>query len=130
MFEDILYRQLTSLSSLKHLRDFVFWYLNRESHQQTHIKLNNVRIKFNVNDSKPPELIKSHHFINFLWLRYQISNEHCVIKTLNCVFNYYLFIFTSIFFIFEILYRYNIQLATRLFTNYRCYRRRRRKRHR
>ena len=111
MFEDISCCQLTSLSSSKHLRDFVLWHLSRENHQQTHIKLCDVQIRFNVCDSGSPESIKSHHFMNFSWLRYQIPNGHCISKTSDCVYDHYLLISTPIFFILEVLWRHNSRLA-------------------
>ena len=117
MSEDISCRQLTSLSPLKHLRDFVLWHPNRENHQQTHIKpyqKHDVQIRFNACGSRSSESIKSHHFMNSLWLRYQISY---ISKTSDCVYDHNLLIFTPIFFILKALWRHNKKLATRLSAN-------------
>ena len=112
MSEGISCRQLTSLSSLRQLRDFVFWHPSRESHQQTHIKSCDVRIRFSFCGSRLPESIRSHHFMNFSWLRYRIQKNYWVIKTSDCVFNHHLLISLSNVFKIEVLWRYNSGLAT------------------
>ena len=114
MSEAIPCRQLTSLSPTRRLRDFVLWHPSRESHQQTHIKPCDDRIRFSACGSGPPGPIKSHHFMDSSWLRYQIPYTS---KTSDCVYDHHLLISTPIFFILEALWRHDNRLPTRLSAN-------------
>ena len=90
------------------------WHLCGEKHKQNTC---DVQIRFNACGSEPVESIKSHHFMNFSWLRYQISNDHCIIKTINCVFDHHSIISSSNVFKIEFLWRYDIKLAMKLSAN-------------
>ena len=117
MSEGIPCRQLTSLSPSRRLRDFVLWHPSRESHQQTHIKPCDVRIRFSACGSGAPGPIRSHHFMDSSWLRYQIPNDHCTTKTIDCVFDHHSLISSPNVFKTEFPWRHNIKLATRLWTS-------------
>ena len=48
---------------------------------------------------------------------YRISDDYCITKTLDYVYDHHLLISTSIFFILKALWRYDNRLATRLSAN-------------
>ena len=103
-----------SLSPSRGLRDIVHVAFLRRKIWILQQNTCDVRIKFNACDSISFESIKSHHFMNFSWLRYQISNGYYIIKTIDCVFDHYSLISSSNVFKIEFLWRYNIKFATRL----------------
>ena len=76
-----------------------------------------VQIRFNAYGSESPEPIKSHHFMDSSWLRYQISNDHCITTTIDCVFDHHSLISSPNVFKIEFSWRHDIKLATRLWTS-------------
>ena len=112
MSESIPCRQLTSLSPIRQSHDFVLWHPSRESHQQTHIKICDVRIRFSACGSEPSGPIRSYHFMNSSSLRYQVPNDHCTTKTSDCVFDHHLLISSPNVFKIEASRRHDDILAT------------------
>ena len=87
------------------------WHVCGEKHKQN---ICDVQIRFSACGSRSFEPIRSHHFMNFSWLRYQISNDYCIIITIDCVFDHHSLIFSLNVFKIGSLWRYDIKFATRL----------------